>query len=163
LATPTQSKLAEVMMKRKLTLLLCFFTLFLSLGHAHAQAGSDTTQPAASGLSAAGDPSPAGCVGKSNNPHKTGSNIKGLTQIDCDDAVDELQTTAQLWRKRWWGYEKVGKKGDQTNHDKFGVKAGGIYGECENNKWRTEGEHWSDEDGVTYYAHTFRYNTVTSC
>jgi hypothetical protein len=72
--------------------------------------------------------SPAGCSGKSNNPHKdTEGTIKGLTP-----------TAAQ-------------------------VKASGIYGACENNAWRTEGEHWSTEVDGTFYGHTIRYADVKNC
>lgn len=110
------------------------------------------------------DFSPAGCVGKSNNPHKdTYGHIKGVTQIDCLYSVPKLRTTAQLWRKRWWGYEKVGTKGDNTNYNTWQVKASGIFYGCQNNWWRTEGEHWSWEGGKTYYAHTMKYAEVTTC
>lgn len=109
------------------------------------------------------EPSPAGCVGKSNDPHKatTTGGIKGVTQIDCLRSVGRLRTTAQLWRKRWWGYEKVGSKGDNTNYSTWQVKASGNYSTCESNRWRTEGEHWSTENGRTYYAHTMNYNDVS--
>jgi len=108
--------------------------------------------------------SPAGCIGKSNNPHKdTYGRIKGVTQIDCLYSVPKLRTTAQLWRKRWWGYEKVGTKGDNTNYNTWQVKASGIFYGCQNNWWRTEGEHWSWEGGTTYYAHTMKYAEVTTC
>lgn len=109
-----------------------------------------------------GEPSPAGCVGKSNDPHKSATGgVKGVTQVDCLRPVGRLRTTAQLWRKRWWGYEKVGTKGDNTNFSSAHVKASGNYSTCQRNRWRTEGEHWSVEGGRTYYAHTMNYNDVT--
>jgi hypothetical protein len=84
--------------------------------------------------------SPAGCNGKSNWAHKdTGGTIKGVTQVDCLYSVSSVRTTAQLWRDRWWGYEMVGTKGDNTNPNSKQVKASGLYNHCENNKWRTEG------------------------
>lgn len=105
--------------------------------------------------------SPAGCVGKSNNPHETVYGyIKGVTQVDCDAFVSELRTTAQLWRLRWWGYEKVGTKGDNTNQWDDQVKASAKYDWCESNRWRTTGDHWSVERGKTYTAHTWRYADV---
>jgi hypothetical protein len=75
--------------------------------------------------------------------------------------VYKLQTTSQLWRHRWWGYEKVGTKGNNINYNIAHQKASGIYSVCESNDWRTEGEHWSTEGGDVYYAHTFKYKTVT--
>jgi hypothetical protein len=110
------------------------------------------------------EPSPSGCFGRSNNPHKdTEGTIKGLTQIDCEIRVASLHTTAQLWRKRWWGYQSVGSIGDNTNATAIQVKASSVYGACENNKWRTEGEHWSTEATGTYYAHTLQYADVDKC
>jgi hypothetical protein len=115
--------------------------------------------------------SPAGCVGKSNNPHRTwgGSSyiIKGVSQIDCLSYVSSLRTTAQLWRKRWWGYEKVGTKGDNTDPppgtSARQVKASGVFYGCENNTWRLTSDHWSVENGKTYTASTIRYASVTTC
>lgn len=107
--------------------------------------------------------SPAGCIGKSNYPHQSSVllGIKGVSQIDCNYAVEKLRTTAQLWRKRWWGYQKVGTKGDNTNYLAYQVKASGYYGACEENRWRLEGEHWSWESSGIYYGHTWAYNDVT--
>jgi hypothetical protein len=111
--------------------------------------------------------SPAGCVGKSNNPHATNDDygrriVKGISQIDCTSWVYSLRTTAQLWRKRWWGYEKVGTKGDNTNCcDVRQVKASGTFYPCQNNTWRLTADHWSVEyNGKTYTASTIRYATV---
>jgi hypothetical protein len=108
-------------------------------------------------------PSPAGCTGTANNPHITGGNIKGVTQFDCNYSVYKLHTTAQLWRHRWWGYEKVGTKGDNTNYNVAHQKASAYYYACENNDWRNEGEHWSTEGGITYYAHTMNYEEIKKC
>ena len=108
------------------------------------------------------DPSPAGCVGKANNPHKTDTRkIKGVAQTGCNYSVS-LKVTSQLWRKRWWGYEKVGSKGNNSRYTNL-IKASGLFNGCQNNWWRTEGEHWSYEASGTYYRHTMRYNEVTRC
>lgn len=110
--------------------------------------------------------SPANCIGYSRNPHKSttiADTIKGLTEFECDYFVTSVRTRAQLWRNRWWGFEKVGKVGDNTNDPAKHVQASAKYGNCENNKWRTEGDHWSVEDGETYTAHTMKYKDVTNC
>ncbi len=107
--------------------------------------------------------SPAGCIGKSNNPHQSGWEVKGVTQIDCNWAVNSLRTTAQVWRHRWWGYEKIGIKGDNTNPWDDQVKASG-FGDtaCETNWYRTSGEHWSLEGTTTYYLSTLK-NAEVNC
>jgi hypothetical protein len=106
-------------------------------------------------------PSPAGCVGRANNPHKTGNSVKGVTQTDCLEPVPRLRATSQLWRHRWWGYEKVGSKGNNTNYNSWQVKASGLFSPCQTNSWRTEGEHWSYETSGTYYFHSMKYADVS--
>ena len=102
--------------------------------------------------------SPANCRGKSNNPHYStggGGQIKGVAQIDCDSAVQTLIVTSQLWKKRWWGWQKAGYKPTITDTWDDQVKASGTYYPCESNDWRTEGEYWSYESGLWYYATNF--------
>jgi hypothetical protein len=125
---------------------------------------SATTRKPLPGPRGASSISPAGCQGKSNWAHKEmGGTIKGVTQVDCLYSVSSVRTTAQLWRNRWWGYEMVGIKGDNTNLNSNQVKASGLYNLCENNSWRTEGEHESLESDGDYYTHTMVYAEVTNC
>lgn len=110
--------------------------------------------------------SPNRCEGKSNNPHPSRSErgiIKGLTEIKCEgQEVLSLRTTAQLWRRRWWGFEKVGQPGENINtsvdwggNDPF-VKATARFPGCETNTWRVSGQHWSVEGNgdKTYHGAT---------
>ena len=60
--------------------------------------------------------------------------------------------TSQLWKKRWWGWQKAGYKSTITDTWDDQVKASGTYYPCESNDWRTEGEYWSYESGLWYYA-----------
>jgi hypothetical protein len=109
--------------------------------------------------------SPAGCVGKVNNPHQstkepTKGKIKGHAEANCEATVDSLYMKVQLWRHRWWGYEKVGKPGNNTNEDTKHTGASGVFDGCEENDWRTEANGTSVEDGEEYYAHGFKYAAV---
>lgn len=161
-----------------LLLAMLFMAVALFTATAHAQTvGEDDEQETApasrsgqigDGASASAYYSPAGCYGTSHNPHKSntpGVGIKGVTEFECVNyKVKSLRTRAQLWRKRWWGYEKIGKVGDNTNAPASHVQASATWGPCENNRYRTEGDHWSDEgsDGI-FYAHTMKYADVNTC
>lgn len=96
--------------------------------------------------------SPAGCKGKSHNAHHTDPIIKGVGQTKCDILVSELHVTAQLWRLRWWGFQRVGDPGPRTNSWSALVKGSARFNGCENNTWRTTSFHYSIEGGVTYTA-----------
>lgn len=118
-------------------------------------------------------PSPKGCDGWSNNPHRSwdagNHGVKGVTEINCQGRdVAQLRTTAQVWRNRWWGYEKVGFEGENTNTPRdWGwtpmVKASGTFATCQVNSWRTSGQHWSWEYGETYYLETMKHADIATC
>lgn len=113
--------------------------------------------------------SPSGCEGYSNNPHKSTSpdtygDIKGNAGTKCVTTVPVIEIKATVWRKRWWGYEQMGEAGLGTETWYSRINRSGHWDGCQNNSWRTVGNHHVlDRDGVHYYAETMRYADVTNC
>jgi hypothetical protein len=110
--------------------------------------------------------SPAGCYGQSNNPHISTSSatlgkIKGYAFSKCSSNVASLSIRTSLWRHRWWGYEEVDSKSG-TESPGYKIGRSGVYS-CQNNTWRTVGEHTSVEGSGTYSAETMNYKDITNC
>jgi hypothetical protein len=109
-------------------------------------------------------PSPSQCRGKSNDPHKASSTdnaVKGFAETSCVANVPYIEVGASVWRKRWWGYEKVGTPGFNSETNWYYRGASGIYRPCEVNRWRTVGQHAvRDVDGEWYSLETIKYADV---
>lgn len=109
-------------------------------------------------------PSPSQCRGKSNDPHKASSTdnaVKGFAETSCAANVPYIEVGASVWRKRWWGYEKVGTAGFNSEANWNYQGASGIHCPCEVNRWRTVGRHAvRDVDGEWYSLETIKYADV---
>ncbi|MBB1255466.1 hypothetical protein [Streptomyces alkaliterrae] len=84
------------------------------------------------------------CDFTAHNPHNSHHNpgrTNGEAVVDCKKNQPEIRVTAQLWEDRWWGWDRIGKKGDVTRHNKKKVKANGN-DKCRNNKHRLTGNSW---------------------
>jgi len=48
-------------------------------------------------------------------PHSSG-HVRGTINVEahtnCNLHVDSIQQTVQLWEKRWWGYDRIGTRGN---------------------------------------------------
>lgn len=110
-------------------------------------------------------PSPSGCMGQSNNPHKASSvenAVKGFAFTRCNRAVPLIEVRAEVWKKRWYGYQHVGVDGYSVNRNDSYEANSGRYSPCENNTWRTVGQHHVyDHDRRDYLAETMRYAGVS--
>lgn len=110
--------------------------------------------------------SPSGCLGKSNNPHKSTSEktygfVKGYSSTTCTRVVPQVKIRTTVWRSRWFGYEQMGEPGVDSAHG-TGVGRSGIWRACDSTIWRTVGQHTAlDVDGRTYTAETMKYEPIT--
>lgn len=102
---------------------------------------------------------PANCIQQANNPHvsttpRENGQVKGEVRTTCAYRIQHLYQTAQLWEKRWWGWDRVGTKGvydkdfPTTTVQTFGRSS------CRNNKMRTTGYGEAKIAGKIYYAQT---------
>lgn len=109
-------------------------------------------------------PSPSGCMGQSNNPHRStseGGIIKGFSFTRCDQAVPLVEVRAEVWKKRWWGYQHVGRDGYAFNRNDSYEANSARYSPCEANTWRTVGQHHVfDHDRRDYFSETMKYAGV---
>lgn len=103
-------------------------------------------------------------MGQSNNPHKStteGGIIKGFAFTRCDRAVPLVEVRAEVWKRRWYGYQHVGRDGYAVNRNDRYEGNSGRYSPCETNSWRTVGQHHVyDHDRRDYFAETMRYADV---
>lgn len=114
-------------------------------------------------------PAPSGCNGYANNPHRSTSSptygqTKGFSTTQCINSVPFIEVKSEVWRSRWWGYERKGVTGHNYQYNGSFQGVSGIWQCCENNTWRTVGwHHVTDGDGVDYYAETMKYADINSC
>lgn len=101
----------------------------------------------------AGQPGPSGCLGKAmypHNSHHVNGTINAEARTWCKNKVPRIHAFGQLWQKRWWGYQKVGKVGNVTKTNQKKVSAFANWG-CKNNTFRLTSSHSvTDVDGKVY-------------
>jgi hypothetical protein len=87
--------------------------------------------------------------------------VKGFSFTRCDQAVPLVEVRAEVWRKRWWGYQHVGRDGYAVNRNDSYEANSARYSPCEENTWRTVGQHHIfDHDRRDYFAETMKYAGV---
>jgi hypothetical protein len=155
-----------------MTIATALSTPTYALAASHETAGVDVEKSSDRPLTGTSDGSrgvsPAGCRVKANNPHvstsqATRGDIKGYARSKCDDYVAELGIKTTVWRKRWWGYQKMGATGKDHAYGASKIGRSGRWNDCEVNSWRTVGYGWSIEDGEKYDAETMNYKNIRSC
>jgi hypothetical protein len=59
--------------------------------------------------------SPSGCYQHIDNPHLSYhyGEIAGELRTKCRNSIPQILQSAQLWERRWWGWDRVGIKGDK--------------------------------------------------
>lgn len=113
-------------------------------------------------------PSPSRCRGKSNWPRQstsyaTWADMKGYAKTWCQNGVPLIEVETWIWRRRWWGYQKMGERGygKKTNYSYY-IGRSGHWDGCETNRWRTVGRHHViDIDGEHYSLETQHYKDYT--
>jgi hypothetical protein len=108
---------------------------------------------------------PSGCYQRADNPHLSThyGNMSGDVWAICRNAIPEMYHTAQLWEKRWWGWDRIGTVG--TFHRTW-VSRGRATGEdrCRKNWIRVTGNGWIvDVDYRKYYASTESNHIYNPC
>ncbi len=113
------------------------------------------------------DPSPAGCVGKTHNPHRSGhvrGTINVVAETGCRVAVPRVGVHVKLYRSRWWGWEKRGDSGFTSRAGTSFVNANAGSPRCvgETHDWLGASYHESTEGGRKYTSTTAnRQNNIT--
>ncbi|MGI9156503.1 MAG: hypothetical protein ACR2FG_07680 [Marmoricola sp.] len=103
----------------------------------------------------------ATCTQTANDPHVSTYETyngkpaaKGEIRTTCSFRIDYLYQTAQLWEKRWYGWDRVGTKGVYNNpYPTTIVQTFGRW-ECRNSTFRVTGYGEATIYGQVYYAST---------
>lgn len=102
-------------------------------------------------------PSPSGCTGRSDYPHRSGhisGNVNAASVTMCLQNVPSIHASGQLWQNRWFGFEQVGTPGSSTKYY-YDQASAFSYWECRDNLFRVTSYHESKEgDGNTYALRT---------
>lgn len=108
-------------------------------------------------------PNPYGCVGTTNNPHRS-SHVPGTVNVIahtyCSVAVPEIHVQTTLFRWQCWGpfcwYAAYGSTGSDTQHWRNHVQANSA-GQCITGWYKGESYHYIiGYDGIRYEAWTSR-------
>lgn len=111
--------------------------------------------------------SPNRCRGHSSIPHQSTSfgtygEMKGFAKTYCENPIPFMEVEAWIWRRRWWGYQKMGDRGYGGHYWDMSIGRSGHWAGCETNMWRTVGRHHvRDIDGRDYALETQHYKDWT--
>ncbi|MDG4763572.1 hypothetical protein O7632_05525 [Solwaraspora sp. WMMD406] len=112
--------------------------------------------------------SPAGCAGKTHNPHRSSHvpgtiNVVGYTK--CNYNVAAVKISINLYRSRWYGWELRGSSGLQTNPNSGYIQknAGSPYCAGDVHDWLGSSYHESVESSGTYYSNTSNQVNGITC
>jgi hypothetical protein len=110
--------------------------------------------------------SPSGCVQSADYPHQSThvrGTMAGAIRARCRSVVPELSHSAQMWETRWWGWDRIGRKGSTTKYWQRGADAFAT-DTCKNATVRITGSGFVvDVDGKTYYSSTESKHVTNPC
>ncbi|CAM4070129.1 hypothetical protein GCM10009799_36750 [Nocardiopsis rhodophaea] len=112
--------------------------------------------------------SPAGCVGRTHNPHRA-SHARGTISVvantRCRRTVPTLGVATVLYRSRWYGWEKRGSSGMKERRSRQSVRASAGSPTCvgDTRDWLGSSYHESVEDGTSYVGRTSRRRNDITC
>jgi len=108
------------------------------------------------GVQRAQKPSPAGCTGSTDYPHKSGNDVSVHAVMSCKKTVSRVETLTTIYRDRWYGPELVvsgsavrdnsSTSGKATPHKS--CKGQGTF------TYKAYSAHASLEGGTVYKANT---------
>jgi hypothetical protein len=112
--------------------------------------------------------SPAGCAGKTNNPHRSGHvpgtiNVVGYTK--CNYNVPAVKISVTLYRSRWYGWEQRGSSGLQSNANSGYIEKNAASPNCAGDvhDWLGTSYHESIESSGTYTSNTSKQVDDITC
>ncbi|MFI1996319.1 DNRLRE domain-containing protein [Actinoplanes sp. NPDC020271] len=135
-----------------------------------------SSQPGTVGAQAVNmEVSPSGCVGSTQNPHRSGHvpgtiNVTGSTK--CAVAVQQLKLWIKLYRSRYYGWEKRGDSGLLSTYKgvapswtkAFKQNAGSPRCVGDTHDWKGTSYHESLEaNGKSYYMRTSKQQNAITC
>ncbi|MBB6170422.1 hypothetical protein HNR23_000482 [Nocardiopsis mwathae] len=112
--------------------------------------------------------SPAGCVGKTHDPHRS-SHVRGTVNVvadtRCRSSVPSVGVSTVLHRSRWYGWQKRGESGLKTERSSRSVEANAGSPRCvgDTHDWLGSSYHESVEDGTTYVGRTSKRRNNITC
>ena len=110
--------------------------------------------------------SPSLCTQTAQWPHESThvpGTMNGGISAKCNRVVPEISLTAQMWETRWWGWDRIGKKGSISA---FLYTQAIAYAndKCRNSTIRTTGDGFViDVDNKPYYASTESIHVKNPC
>jgi hypothetical protein len=137
-----------------------------STAHSAAYAPSTSSTSSTGGAATPATVSPSGCVQQADYPHKSThvpGTMNGTVRTTCRVYVPRISENAQMWEKRWWGWDRIGIKGSAGDIDSR-VLTVNASDKCRNNTVRVTGSgSVIDVDGRTYYATTESIHVNNPC
>jgi hypothetical protein len=137
-----------------------------------ARPAADDSAPQVSTLQPGGrafvEPSPAGCVGRTHDPHRS-SHVPGTINVvadtRCNYAVPSVGVSTNLYRSRWYGWELRGSSGFQSraNSSSISTNAGSPRCVGDVHDWLGSSYHESIEGGRKYYGNTSKRRDGITC
>lgn len=109
-------------------------------------------------------PSPAGCKGSTDYPHRSGNMVSVHARTQCRQTVERAEVVTAVFRDRWWGGEYVmsGSSG-RDNHTWSGEAT--PHSTCRNEgnyTFRAFSMHASLESGTVYKSTTRNWDPEIS-
>ncbi|HEX4493706.1 MAG TPA: hypothetical protein VH914_21055 [Acidimicrobiia bacterium] len=151
-------------MRRLVVLPLAALTVVVALAAPVAAATTTHYSPRAAARGTAAV-SPSGCYQKANNPHRSEHFgwIAGEVKTQCRIFVPKISQVAQLWEGRWWGWDRVGTRPNETVYWKR-YQSISANVTCRHSSMKVTGSgSVIDVDEHTYYASTESNHVNNPC
>ena len=135
-----------------------------------AQEGSAGT--AATSFSTQFEPNPYGCIGQTDNPHRSthtgGVTFNVIAWTECDVSLPEIYVNTQLYKRDcgwpWCGWSVYGDPNPKTDYDKQYLETNSAGAPCVNGEYKGTSSHYIiGADGNFYSAITQNVQDVTNC
>ena len=127
---------------------------------------------AATSFSTQFDPNPYGCIGQTDNPHKSthtgGTTINVIARTKCNVSVPEIYVNTQLYKRDcgwpWCGWSPYAPDNPKTDYNKSLLQTNSASGPCVNGEYKGTSSHYIiGADGNFYSAITQNAENVTTC
>ena len=109
-------------------------------------------------------PSPAGCKGSTEYPHKSGNSVSVHAKTECRQVVERAEVVTAVFRDRWWGAQYVMSGSSRRTNQTWSGEAT-PHSTCRNEgefMFRAFSMHASLEGGTVYKSTTRNWHPATS-